>query len=47
MDAMAILLTLLLLAPDAPATKVPQLREILKDLGNLLVVEPECSQFLA
>ncbi|MHC4493825.1 MAG: hypothetical protein ACYTDU_19680, partial [Planctomycetota bacterium] len=29
---MAILLTLLLLAPDAPATKVPELIEILKDL---------------
>jgi len=32
MKAMAILLTLLLLAPDAPATKVPELIEILRDL---------------
>jgi HEAT repeat protein len=34
MEAMAILLTLLLLAPDAPATKVPELVEILKDLDR-------------
>ena len=34
MGAMAILLTLLLLAPDAPATKVPELVEILKDLDR-------------
>jgi HEAT repeat protein len=34
MEVMAILLTLLLLAPDAPATKVPELIEILRDLDR-------------
>lgn len=42
MGVMAILLTLLLLAPDEPATKVPQLTEILKDLDRT----PEALQLL-
>jgi HEAT repeat protein len=34
MEAMATLLMMLLLAPDAPATKVPELIEVLKDLDR-------------